>query len=54
MSRIFDYVVPLNKVTELAKILRKAQDGDESVLKWLVNFTITQSPKFSNNNLEDG
>ena len=48
MSLVFDYVVPLTKAAELAKILRKAQDGDGTVLKWLIDFKITQSPKFCN------
>ena len=48
MSLVFDYVVPLSKAAELAKILKKAQDGDDTVLKWLIDFKITQSPKFCN------
>lgn len=51
MASIFDYVVPLSKATELAKILRSAQDGDESVLKWLIQFDIIPSPKFSDKGL---
>lgn len=47
MSSVFDYVIPLSQVAELAKILRKAQDGDESILKWLIEFSICPSPKFS-------
>lgn len=47
MSLVFDYVVPLSKVTELAKILKKALDGDKSILKWIVEFTVTASPNFS-------
>lgn len=46
MATVFDYVVPLSKSHELAKILRKAQDGDETVLKWLIDFSISPSPKF--------
>lgn len=47
MSKVFDYVVPLNKISEVAKILKKAQDGDETILKWLIDFTISPSPHFS-------
>ena len=47
MASVFDYVVPLSKATELAKILKRVQDGDRSMLKWLVEFSITQSPDFS-------
>lgn len=47
MACVFDYVFPLSKVTELAKILRKVQDGDKSVLKWIIEFSIMPSPDFS-------
>ncbi|MBL1222078.1 hypothetical protein JET18_14600 [Chryseobacterium sp. L7] len=46
MSSIFDYVVPLEKSNELASILKKAVDGDESILKWLIEFSISKSQKF--------
>ncbi len=47
MSCVFDYVFPLSKVTELAKILRQVQDGDKSFLKWIIEFSIMPSPDFS-------
>ena len=47
MASVFDYVVPLAKATELAKLLKRAQDGDESVLKWIIEFSIYPSPNFS-------
>lgn len=47
MASVFDYVVPLSKSAELAKILKRAQDGDESVLKWLIHFSISPAPKFA-------
>jgi len=47
MSNVFDYVVPLSRSAELAKVLKKAQDGDKTVLKWLINFSIAPSPDFS-------
>lgn len=46
MASIFDYVVPLSKCNELADTLKRAADGDESVLKWLIDFSISKSPKF--------
>lgn len=46
MAKIFDYVIPLKKANDLARILKKAVDGDQSVLKWLVEFKIEQSPDF--------
>jgi hypothetical protein len=47
MSTVFDYVIPLSKSAELARILRKAQDGDETILRWLIEFSISPSPMFS-------
>ncbi|HDN25793.1 MAG TPA: hypothetical protein ENG03_01590 [Thioploca sp.] len=47
MAKVFDYVVPLNKCTELAQILKRATQGDESVLKWLVKLSIQPSKKFA-------
>jgi hypothetical protein len=40
MSRIFDYVIPINQVDEVAEKIRAYLDGDASVLQWLVNFNI--------------
>jgi len=51
MARVFDYVVPLNKCTELAKILKSALAGDETVLKWLIELSIQPSEKFAQKNL---
>lgn len=51
MASVFDYVVPLSKSAELAKILKSAQDGDESILKWLIQFSISPSPKFADKGL---
>lgn len=51
MSTVFDYVVPLAKAADLAKALRRAQDGDESVLRWIVEFSIVSSPKYAKNGL---
>jgi hypothetical protein len=53
MASVFDYVIPLSKSTELAKILKGVQNGDESVLKWLIQFSISPSPKFSDKRLSD-
>jgi hypothetical protein len=51
MSTVFDYVVPLAKAADLAKALKRAQDGDESVLRWIVEFSIASSPKYAQNGL---
>lgn len=50
MAKVFDYVVPLNKCTELAKILKSALAGDETVLKWLIELSIQPSEKFAQKN----
>jgi hypothetical protein len=46
MSKIFDYVVPLQDCPFMAKILKKAADGDSTVLKWLIHFRISENPTF--------
>jgi hypothetical protein len=46
MATIFDYVVPLEKINDLAKILKLAVSGDDRILKWLIEFSITKSPNF--------
>lgn len=40
MSRVFDYVVPISKVGEVARVIRRYLDGDETVLRWLIRFRI--------------
>jgi hypothetical protein len=40
MSRVFDYVIPINQVDEVALKIRAYLDGDKSVLQWLINFNI--------------
>jgi hypothetical protein len=40
MSHVFDYVVPINQVDEVAMKIRSYLDGDKSVLQWLINFNI--------------
>lgn len=46
MAKVFDYVVPLHQSPFMAKILRRACDGDVSVLKWLLSFSIQENPEF--------
>ena len=50
MAKVFDYVIPLNKCTELAQILKSALAGDETVLKWLIELSIQPSEKFAQKN----
>ena len=40
MANIFDYVVPIGRVNELAETLSSYVSGDKSKLKWLVEFKI--------------
>lgn len=42
MSKIFDYVVPIQKVDEVGAKIKQYLDGDRSVLQWLINFKIMQ------------
>lgn len=41
MARIFDYVVPLRHVNDLATTISEYLDGDRSKLKWLIEFSIS-------------
>ncbi|MBU4271264.1 MAG: hypothetical protein KKE86_12450 [Planctomycetes bacterium] len=41
MAKVFDYVVPIGRVTELADTVKSFLDGDKSKLKWLIEFRIT-------------
>jgi len=41
MARVFDYVIPLNKSTEVADVIAKYLAGDASQLRTLVNFSVT-------------
>jgi hypothetical protein len=40
MSRVFDYVIPVEKSNEVALKIRQYLDGDETVLRWLIQFKI--------------
>ncbi len=46
MAKVFDYVIPLHECPYLAQILKRAINGDETVLKWLLNFSIAENPHF--------
>lgn len=43
MAEVFDYVVPISHVAELSKNLSAYLNGDESKLKWLIQFSITRA-----------
>lgn len=40
MANVFDYVIPIERVSELADILHGYLNGDQSKLKWLIKFEI--------------
>lgn len=40
MANVFDYVVPISKVSDLAVILSQYLGGDKTKLKWLIQFKI--------------
>lgn len=40
MANVFDYVVPIGKVTGLVETVKAYLEGDESKLKWLIEFRI--------------
>lgn len=41
MSRVFDYVIPVERANEVAKKIKQYLDGDDTVLRWLIQFQIT-------------
>ena len=40
MAKIFDYVVPIGRVAQLADTLAAYLSGDASKLKWLIDFRV--------------
>ena len=40
---VFDYVVPLSHVNNLAVIIGEYLAGDKTKLKWLIDFRITSA-----------
>jgi len=45
MAKVFDYVVPMGRVAELAETLAAYLGGDKSKLKWLIEFRISEAGK---------
>lgn len=43
MAKVFDYVVPVGRMSALAETLDAYLSGDNSKLKWLIEFRITDS-----------
>jgi len=46
MAKVFDYVIPLHQSQFMARVIKRALEGDESVLKWLIDFRINENPKY--------
>jgi len=40
MAKVFDYVVPLNRASDMAEAISAYIEGDKSQLKWLIDFSI--------------
>lgn len=43
MAKVFDYVVPIGRVPDLVETIKAHLNGDESKLKWLIDFRITSA-----------
>ncbi|MGJ5633134.1 hypothetical protein [Nostoc sp. CALU 1950] len=53
MANVFDYVVPIGRVPYLAETLKAYLEGDDSKLKWLIEFRITPVISSSTENKEE-
>lgn len=47
MTKVYDYVVPLNNVPYVAGVIYDYIRGDQSKLKWLIDFTISPANSIS-------
>ena len=43
MAKVFDYVVPMQRVSDLVDTLDAYLKGDKSKLKWLIEFKIAEA-----------
>lgn len=43
MAKVFDYVVPLRHVNDLAKTISEYFGEDRGKLKWIIDFSITSA-----------
>ncbi|KXU02499.1 hypothetical protein WEIDD23_02077 [Weissella sp. DD23] len=43
MSKVFDYVVPASSSEKVAQFIQKYLEGDSSMLKWIINFSISEN-----------
>jgi len=40
MARVFDYIIRINRVSDVAEVISAYINGDQSKLKWLIDFSI--------------
>lgn len=45
MANVFDYVTPLTRVSQVGEVVKAYMDGDETKLKWLINFSIEEASR---------
>ncbi len=43
MGRVFDYVIPVEHANEVARKIRDYLNGDQSILRWMIQFHITKN-----------
>ncbi len=43
LARVFDYVVPISRASEITEVVRRYIDGDKSVLRWLIHFRVEEA-----------
>jgi hypothetical protein len=47
MTRVFDYVISIDRVPKLAKIISAYLQGDNSKLKWIIDFKISRNTRMT-------
>ena len=43
LAKVFDYVIPITSVAQMATSISSYINGDKSKLKWLINFSIKEN-----------
>ena len=41
ISKVFDYIIPVERSHEDAKKIKQYLDGDQSILRWLIQYQVT-------------
>jgi len=47
LAKVYDYVAPLNNVSNVAKVIYDYLQGDRSKLRWLIDFSINPASSSS-------